>query len=148
MLFCAPLASAFIIGPPTSDSAYAQASRSIDRERAQFEPCVGSGRVTCIVDGDTIWYRGTKIRIADIDTPEVSRPACAREARLGDAATARMRALLNEGAFTLAANPQGRKTDRYGRALRVAMRDGESLGMTLVREGLAEKWGGPRRNWC
>ncbi len=31
-------------------------------------------RRTCVVDGDTIWLEGVKIRIADIDTPEISQP--------------------------------------------------------------------------
>ncbi len=52
---------------------------------AHFPRCGGGARVTCIVDGDTVWYRGEKIRIADIDTPETSRPGCARERRMGNA---------------------------------------------------------------
>ena len=36
----------------------------------------------------------------------------------------------------------------YGRKLRVVMRDGKSVGQTLVTEGLAEEWTGRRRNWC
>ena len=59
-----------------------------------------------------------------------------------------MQALLNAGDFTLAPNPDGRDTDRYGRALRVVTRGGASLGDTLVGEGLAERWGGPRIAWC
>lgn len=119
-----------------------------DSERAQFQICSGSPRITCIVDGDTIWYRGTKIRIADIDTPEVSRPNCDREAAMGRRATERMQALLNAGAFSFAPSADGRDTDRYGRQLRVVLREGESLGDTLVAEGLAERWGGPKVAWC
>lgn len=105
-------------------------------------------RVTCVVDGDTIWYRGTKIRIADLDTPEVSKPGCANEAAMGRKATARMQALLNAGPFSLEPNPEGRSEDRYGRSLKLVTRNGASLGDVLVREGLAERWGGPRRAWC
>ncbi len=119
-----------------------------DRERAQFPVCSGPNRVTCIVDGDTIWYRGTKIRIADIDTPEVSRPECPREAKMGRRATARMQALLNAGAFTLAPSADGRDMDRFGRSLWVVRRGGASLGEVLVAEGLAERWGGPKVAWC
>jgi hypothetical protein len=28
------------------------------------------------------------------------------------------------------------------------MRDGQSLGLTLVSEGLAREWDGARRPWC
>lgn len=119
-----------------------------DTIAAQFALCTGSPRVTCVVDGDTIWLGGTKIRIADIDTPEVSRPRCPREARLGALATQRMQALLNRGAFSLRAAADGRDEDRFGRKLRVVTRDGESLGAMLVRDGLARPWGGKRRSWC
>ncbi len=113
---------------------------------AMFALCSGPVRVTCVVDGDTFWIDGTKIRVADIDTPETFEPRCAEEAALGHKATARMIELLNAGPITLV--PIDRETDRYGRTLRIVERDGESLGAQLVREGLAHRWGGPRREWC
>jgi len=118
-----------------------------DTESARFARCGEGPRVTCVVDGDTLWYRGEKVRIADINTPEVSRPACPREAALGQAATARLAELLNAGPFTLARAPGGDR-DRYGRLLRTVTRRGESLGAALVREGLAERWSGRRGSWC
>ena len=117
-----------------------------DTERAVFDRCAGSGRITCVVDGDTIWYQGIKIRLADINTPEISQPACAYERELGERATLRLTALLNAGPFTLLRN--GRDEDRYGRKLRVILRNGESLGGVLVAEGLAEQWQGRRSDWC
>jgi len=124
---------------------------AIDREAQRFGICGGSGaRDNCVIDGDTFWYEGDKIRISDIDTPEVSQPRCAEEAELGAAATDRLHALLNDGPFTLEPNDDGtgRDRDRYGRLLRTVTRDGESLGDTLVDEGLAEEWGGYRGGWC
>ena len=118
-----------------------------DTEAAHFGPCTAAARVTCVVDGDTFWYRGAKIRVADINTPETHQPACPREAALGHAAAARLAELLNAGPFTLAPWPE-RDRDRYGRLLRNVTRYGESLGDTLVREGLAEEWTGSRRSWC
>jgi endonuclease YncB( thermonuclease family) len=41
-----------------------------------------------------------------------------------------------------------RDRDKYGRALRVLVRDGRSLGDILVREGLAQTWDGSRHPWC
>jgi micrococcal nuclease len=121
-----------------------------DRETARFGLCSGAHRVTCVVDGDTFWYRGDKIRLADINAPEVGEPGCAREADLGRRATGRLLAWLNAGAFTLAANGDGtgRDRDRYGRLLRTVTREGASVGADLVRTGLAETWKGRRGNWC
>lgn len=126
----------------------AAASGASDTLRAQFALCSGALCSTCVVDGDTLWYGGEKIRLADLDAPEVFSPACPREAELGRRATARMQALLNAGAFTLEPDPRGATRDKYGRRLMLATRGGESLGAMLVREGLAEEWGGPRVAWC
>ncbi|MGV3513255.1 MAG: thermonuclease family protein [Novosphingobium sp.] len=112
----------------------------------RFEICAAGPRVTCVVDGDTFWLEGTKIRIADINTPETSQPSCAAEAALGKRATRRLMELLNAGPFVL--EVQGRETDRYGRALRVVTRKGRSIGAMLEAEGLAEHWQGRRGNWC
>jgi len=138
--FCA----VFVAGgaPPL----HAAAPGASDRESASFARCSGPVRRTCVVDGDTFWYRGTKIRIADINTPEIGEPACPAEARRGAAATRRMTQLLNAGPFSLERTE--RDTDRYGRALRIVTRRGDSLGATLVAEGLAEQWQGRRGSWC
>lgn len=127
-------------------AAQPSAALGADPESAQFARCTGPGRVTCVVDGDTIWYRGTKIRLADINAPEVSQPGCATEAALGARATRRLTELLNAGPFTL--TRAGRDVDRYGRLLRTITRQGASLGGTLEGEGLAEHWQGRRGNWC
>lgn len=113
---------------------------------ATFGLCpTGSGR-NCVVDGDTFRLAGERIRVADIDAPETHPPRCAREARLGAAATHRLRALLNQGPVTL--ERADRDTDRYGRKLRIVTRNGKSLGDRLVEEGLARRWQGARRPWC
>lgn len=112
-----------------------------------FVLCHTGGGTNCVVDGDTIWLDGVKIRVADIDAPETHPPRCEREADLGNRATQRLLVLVNEG--PLEAVPAGdRDADRYGRKLRVLVRDGHSLGDQLVREGLARTWDGARRPWC
>lgn len=93
-----------------------------------------------VIDGDTFDYRGMRVRVADIDTPEV-RGQCAYESGLAARATARMRALLSEGPFELHPLGSGRDEDRYGRKLRIVTRNGRSLGDRLVAEG----WRGPGR---
>ena len=120
--------------------------QAADLERASFAACTSAPRVTCVVDGDTFWYRGDKIRISDINSPEVSQPGCAAERALGEQARQRLMVLLNAGPFTL--ETAGRDTDRFGRLLRIIRRDGHSLGAVLVAEGLAEDWQGRRGDWC
>lgn len=150
LMVALPLAAftATLLAPLGSGPREAQGFAVQDREQARFDLCSGPVRVTCVVDGDTIWYRGEKIRLADLDTPEVSQPGCPREAMLGREATERLQALLNEGPFSIEDNPEGRSEDSYGRSLKLVTRGGESLGAVLVQEGLAEQWGGPRMAWC
>ena len=112
----------------------------------QFPLCGSQSRKTCVVDGDTFWLSGTKIRIADINTPETSSPQCPAEAKRGKAAKLRLQSLLNSGPFELRRGT--RDEDRYGRKLRTVHRDGRSLGATLVAEGLAHEWNGRRESWC
>lgn len=117
-----------------------------DRLSASFALCHSGGGTDCVVDGDTFWFGGEKYRIADIDTPETHPARCAEEARLGNAATARLRAWMNAGTFSM--ESAGRDTDRYGRKLRVVTRGGTSVGAVLIDEGLARPWEGKRRSWC
>lgn len=118
-----------------------------ERYSRTFGHCGMVRRETCVVDGDTFWLDGVKIRVADIDTPEVSQPQCAAEKALGDRATERFLALLNAGPFELA-TIGSRDADRHGRKLRVVLRGGRSLGDQLVAEGLARTWTGRREPWC
>ncbi|RVO68365.1 thermonuclease family protein [Sinorhizobium meliloti] len=104
-------------------------------------------RQHCVVDGDTLYVGGQKIRVADIDTPEISDPKCSSEKALGERATLRLMELVNAGPFEVQAW-QGRDEDQYGRKLRVLVRDGRSLGDILVSEGLARTWSGRREPWC
>jgi micrococcal nuclease len=106
----------------------------------------GASRENCVVDGDTFYMDGTTIRIMDIDAPETHPPHCAYEAVLGDRATRRLSQLLSAGAFQLVR--ANRDVDKYGRQLRVVIRDGRSIGKMLVAEGLARAWSGKRRPWC
>jgi micrococcal nuclease len=112
-----------------------------------FRLCAGRRQPSCVVDGDTIWHGGVKIRLADIDTPEIFSPRCASEAALGRQATERLLELINAGPFEVVRSGS-RDADRYGRKLRILERHGRSLGDTLIAEGLARPWDGARRSWC
>jgi endonuclease YncB( thermonuclease family) len=126
---------------PSWSGAMARDARPADGG-ALFDPA----RVR-VIDGDTFDYDGMRVRIADIDTPEI-RGRCRQETALAERAAARMRVLLAAGPFELETPPGGRDEDRYGRKLRIVTRGGRSLGDRLVAEGLARTWSGRREPWC
>jgi endonuclease YncB( thermonuclease family) len=99
-----------------------------------------------VVDGDTFYIGGEKVRIAGIDAPETHPSRCADEARLGNAATEQLHALLNSGAVTM--TPIDRDRDRYGRLLRNVAVNGADVGAALISTGVARDSGGVRRSWC
>jgi micrococcal nuclease len=119
-------------------------SRTTSHDRIESRGTAGPVRV---IDGDTFDYQGTRVRIADIDTPEV-HGRCAYETELAARATQRMRTLLTAGPFEMQPLASGRDEDRYGRKLRIVTRNGRSLGDLLVAEGLARTWTGRREPWC
>ncbi|WP_454685487.1 thermonuclease family protein [Ancylobacter moscoviensis] len=117
-----------------------------DTVTAIFSICGSARRFNCVVDGDTFWLGRQKIRIADIDAPELTPPRCGYERELGEAAKRRLQAMLNAGPFSLVAGP--RDEDPFGRKLRTVLRAGRSIGERLVAEGLVRRWDGGRRSWC
>lgn len=150
----AKVAAPEIEGRAVDPWATSRLSRAILEEQESAPPPFfgegGSGAVASaaevrVIDGDTFHYRGEKIRIADIDTPEV-KGRCSYETKLAARATARMDELLGQGPFEL--QRIGRDEDRYGRKLRIVTRGGRSLGDQLVAEGLARTWTGRREPWC
>jgi endonuclease YncB( thermonuclease family) len=101
----------------------------------------------CVVDGDTIWYGGAKIRLASIDAPELHDYKCASELALGERSKRRLLELINAGPFEVVKSGS-RDIDKYGRKLRDIKRNGTSLGDVLIAEGLAARWGGQHHAWC
>lgn len=115
-------------------------------EHVDFSFCHSMGGHNCVVDGDTIWLHGEKIRLADYYTPETHDYKCKSEKELGDRATQRLHELLESGPITL--ETIDRDTDQYGRSLRIVRVNGRSVGDTLVGEGLARWYRGGRQPWC
>lgn len=128
-------------------SAFASSGGRVDRTVSRSFPiCSGPVRINCVVDGDTLWLDGQKIRLADINAPEVSSPKCSAEAALGARATRRLQSLLAAGGFEVEVG--ARDEDVYGRKLRTLSRNGRSLGAVMVAEGLAHEWHGHKEDWC
>jgi endonuclease YncB( thermonuclease family) len=142
-----PVAALVAISAATGYFTSESSSQSAPASTVTFHLCGHGARINCVVDGDTIWYQGSKIRLADIDTPEVSEPKCASEKARGDRATLRLLELINAGPFTVV-RVGSRDTDKYGRLLRVIERDGRPITDVLVVEGLARHWDGRRHSWC
>lgn len=117
-----------------------------DGRRVAFGFCHAGGGRNCVVDGDTFYIGGAKVRIAGIDTPETHPPRCAYEAQLGARATDKLQALLNSGAVTMTGI--GRERDKYGRLLRDVQVDGADVGTAMVGAGVAREYGRGRRGWC
>lgn len=138
--------AAWELSPKSWFSSPVAAASGATEVRASFGFCHTGGGTNCVVDGDTIWLEGQNIRIADIDAPETHEYRCQAEKALGVRATQRLRELVNSGPVTL--RSVDRDEDTYGRKLRLVFVEGESVGDTLVTEGLARYYGSGRRSWC
>jgi len=151
------LGAILLLAWPTLDPALVEPPALLSMEPEQisehFTRC-GQGRGhACVIDGDTIKLGQRKVRIIGIDTPETHPARCAEEARLGEAATAKLQELLNQGPFEMVGRI-GDIHDRYGRDLRVIQRkrgDGtvQSIAAEMRASGLARRyWGGFKVGWC
>lgn len=106
--------------------------------------CAPGPRDNCVVDGDTFWLAGEKIRVAGIDTPETDQAKCPAERARGLQAKRRLLELLNAAPYQI----QRSGRDRYGRTLAVVTNSRGSIGDQLVRGALARTWDGKRHPWC
>lgn len=111
-----------------------------------FGYCKWGGGTNCVVDGDTFYMEGEKIRIADIDAPETHEYRCASELELGNRATERLHELLNSGAITMTSID--RDEDVYGRKLRNVQVNRTDVGEMLIGEGLAHRYVHGKLPWC
>lgn len=105
--------------------------------------CSGGKRISCVVDGDTFWLAGEKIRIEGVDAPEMDG-RCLAERERARRATARLSKLLAGRSIDLRRNG----TDLYGRTLAAVYANGRDVAEVLVREGHARQWTGRRESWC
>ena len=111
-----------------------------------IEKCGSGKRVTCVVDGDTLWFKGEKIRMKGYDTPEPTTNICggAKEKQLAARASNRLIQLLNENGFSIRRFGK----DRYGRTLAIIRVGGKNVGNILIAEGLARRWPDGPEFWC
>lgn len=117
---------------------------------ASMERCSASTRDHCVVDGDTLVLKSRRIRIANIDAPELEGAQCEAERRLAVLATRRLTELLDAGPIkVIEGDPaSGRVIDRHGRTLALVEVGGRDIGAALVKGGYARPWVGKRLPWC
>jgi micrococcal nuclease len=96
-----------------------------------------SEHVARVVDGDSVdLTSGAKVRLVQIDAPEVGSGEC-----YSLAAASALRRLLPRGvAVGLEADAGLEQVDKHGRLLRYAWRGKTNLNVELVREGAATVW--------
>lgn len=111
-----------------------------------IELCGSGKRYTCVVDGDTLWLEGEKIRLQGFDTPETTTNICGgqNEVILGRKAAQRLVELLKQDGHTI----QRSGKDRYGRTLATIYLDGVDIGEILIAERLARRWPDGPEFWC
>ena len=99
------------------------------------------------LDGDTYICRGERIRLENVDAPEL-HARCDAELEAARAARAFAQAAL-DGAREIKIEVGRRARDRYGRTLAHVLVDGKDLGELLIGVGLARPYHGERRRgWC
>lgn len=100
-----------------------------------------------VIDGDTVFWRGERVRLQGFDTPEIFSPGCAAELQKGQAARRTLEGMItNARTAGFIMSPE---RDRYGRSLAVLMLDGADVGTRLVGAGLARPYhAGRRSSWC
>ncbi|SIQ56552.1 nuclease homologue [Rhizobium sp. RU35A] len=112
-----------------------------------FYFCGQSGLDNCVAGGDLFWFKKQAIRLADIRAPQTDGARCDAERQRGFAAKVRLRTLLNQGQFELVDWPNA-DGDGGGRKWRVVLRNGQSIGQQLIREGLAHGVSEASKSWC
>lgn len=98
-------------------------------------PPIVSGRVldgNSVLDGDTLRINGQRIRLYGIDAPELGQ-TCADGWPAGEMARRALAAVVT----TRPLQCHYVTTDLYRRSVAVCRVDGEDLGVTLIRSGMA-----------
>jgi micrococcal nuclease len=110
----------------------------------------GSPHSIRTIDGDTVEFDGERVRISNLDAPEMpGRARCAREAELALAAKAKLTTILSvRGARIELIRDTIRPKDRYGRTLGRITVDGVDVAEPLTAAGVARPWRGRSSDWC
>ena len=102
-------------------------------------------------DGDTCYvtYKGKndKVRLLELDTPEISNPKCEQEYTLGIDARNFVNNLISEGVSIKFKTEYNR--DFFGRILSYVIVDGENVSKKMVSNGLGVIYDkNNKKDWC
>lgn len=102
-------------------------------------------------DGDTCYViidgKNTKIRLLELDTPEISKPKCEAEKRLGIEARDYLNSLI-ENASTIEFKTDYVE-DYFGRVLSFLIIDGEDVSEKIVNNNLGVVYKrNDKKDWC
>ena len=89
-----------------------------------------SGRITAILDGDTIEVEGCKVRLSLVDAPEMGSPG-AEDARNF------LVEIIPVGTSVLVDQDRGQPFDAYGRIVAVVYKNGINVNEELLEKGKA-----------
>lgn len=106
-----------------------------------------ASRPPYVIDGDTLAFGRERVRVANLDAPDIgSHAGCAQEQRLGAAARSFARSLIRSARRIEIIERQGR--DRYGRTLARVLVDGSDFGQTMIAARHGRPWRGRSSDWC
>ena len=99
------------------------------------------------IDGDTLAFGRTHVRVANLDSPETGdRARCNLEVERGRAATRYARRLLRGANDVTIYDRDG--SDRFGRVRARILIDGQDFGRLMISAGHGRPWRGHTSNWC
>lgn len=100
-----------------------------------------------VIDGDTLAFGRERVRIANLDAPDVGSHAhCDLEQRRGEAARAFARSVIRRASVVRVVDRQG--LDRYGRTLARVLVDNDDFGRVMIAAGHGRPWRGRSSDWC
>lgn len=114
---------------------------SLGAKPGAFAFCGRSGLNNCVMDGNTFWMKGVKMKLAGIEVPQTDQARCMEERARGFSAKVRLRDMLNSGSFQVAAGGQGAE-------VKAMSKSGISFADQLIKEGLARRAGSASPSWC
>lgn len=109
----------------------------------EFPICGAGKRITCVVDGDTFWLNGEKLRPEGFDAPEMGLPNCPGPAAGAEASRAALQQLLSQGRIGIE-----RHGISYNRRLARVTVDGVDIATPMIASGHARRYVPGEKPWC